>query len=296
MEATIAINFRALLTRILASNLNSDLASRIFQLVGAFGVVVEESNDAMLEAEQDPLVDDHRPALSDIITHRFQEQIRGMICLPSDIWQATIFLASIIPPQHPVRAGLDQTFHKLGALHGAWSLKDNNSLSFKTAIMAVCYVGSDGTYNESLFPVATWLNLSSFLARHSMTWTGIADFALWALRDGLECDLSLLNSPEPLHTRLSVAIAWLLERSDVIYELSKINHVLDIEGSYDGGPLFRGPSNFSLERWGFWKRRLEELRQLDSNELDLKINCILQKIEALERQGRQEREIEDSDT
>ncbi|KAK3349684.1 hypothetical protein B0T25DRAFT_458142, partial [Lasiosphaeria hispida] len=106
-----------------------------------------------------------------------------------------------------------------------------------------------------------WLNLNSFVARlfgsGAIVW---GDFPIWQLRQGLENDLAEVKgdcSPaEAVDNGVAVASSWLTHPGLALLELSRRS----LAQVCSRGSSLPGHLGFSLERWGFWKRRLGELR------------------------------------
>jgi len=91
-------------------------------------------------------------------------------------------------------------------------------------------------------------------------------FGLWELRNGLEGlkaeDKSA--SEAVVNTRILVATEWIIQGGRGLLRESLLNALSREPSSgspWSGGPLFPGARGFNLERWGFWKRRLGELRK-----------------------------------
>ncbi|KAL7907126.1 hypothetical protein GGI35DRAFT_481683 [Trichoderma velutinum] len=108
--------------------------------------------------------------------------------------------------------------------------------------------------------IAQWLSLNSFAARllsaSVQSWT---NFAIWELRDGLEEPLS---TDEARDTYLITASEWITQAGQVLYDETKNSTQLESQAaqSLRPGSLIEGTeSGFNEERWGLWKKRLEEL-------------------------------------
>lgn len=125
----------------------------------------------------------------------------------------------------------------------------------------VFQIGDDDDDEE--FTLDEWLNLNSFVARLGKDFISLG---LWELRNGLE-GLKAEENPAPeavVTTRLLVAIEWIMQGGRGLLRESLLNalsHEPDSGSPWSGGPLFPGARGFNLERWGFWKRRLGELRK-----------------------------------
>ncbi|KAI1460517.1 hypothetical protein F4805DRAFT_395435 [Annulohypoxylon moriforme] len=125
--------------------------------------------------------------------------------------------------------------------------------------------------SEDQFTGSQWINLNSFLARlfryQIVKWK---NFPLWEFRSALETPLS--DGGPSAGIRIRVVREWLSQAAPQLLQESLLNTFSDFpEGGnngrpYRGGPLYTGKSCFSLERWCFWKRRLDEIRtDVDEN-------------------------------
>ena len=115
------------------------------------------------------------------------------------------------------------------------------------------------------FTLDEWLNLNSFVARLGKEFIS---FGLWELRDGLEgpqAEETETSAPVAvINTRVLVATEWIIRGGRGLLRESLLNSLSHEPRSgkpWNGGPLFPGARGFNLERWGFWKRRLGELRK-----------------------------------
>jgi hypothetical protein len=115
-----------------------------------------------------------------------------------------------------------------------------------------------------------WLNLNSFNAR--LFGSGVTrwyNFAIWQLREGLEAALG----PD-LHEndcKIAVASEWILQAGPKLLRETLMNEDLSeaLERAYSGGELWTGLSGLNTERWGFWKRRLTEVKPSVKTQLTL---------------------------
>ncbi|KAI8314668.1 hypothetical protein K4K61_004310 [Colletotrichum sp. SAR11_59] len=89
-------------------------------------------------------------------------------------------------------------------------------------------------------------------------------------------------------TRVAVAAEYFIHAAPVILEESLIWHTRgpfddQEQRIYRAGPLFAGTFGCNLERWGFWKRRLGELKsQLGDEEVERNVDEALEKMSAVE--------------
>lgn len=141
------------------------------------------------------------------------------------------------------------------------------------------------------FTQSEWLNLNSFIARlFNLKGERFGNFAIWELRNGLEEDASDAGSAAVANARVRIASEW-VRRSGVrlwneSVQCTFSNEIEDrTHGSpYRGGPLFSGTRGFNLERWGFWKRRLVELRKDIDVSLQFVIDEAVQTMSVIEKE------------
>lgn len=115
-----------------------------------------------------------------------------------------------------------------------------------------------------------WLNLNSFNAR--LLGSGITrwiNFPIWQLREGLE-DVLGPDSHEN-DCKIAVASEWIIQAGPKLLRETLLNHELDEaeERAYSGCKLWAGSPGLNTERWGFWKRRLAELKPSVKTQLTL---------------------------
>jgi len=103
-------------------------------------------------------------------------------------------------------------------------------------------------------------------AVHGIQWK-IFEFAIWELRNGLEENDEEMGPKKIAEARVQVASEWIIQGARLLLRES-LRNSLSAEpedathGSpYRGGSLYSGTRGHNLERWGFWKRRLLELRE-----------------------------------
>ncbi|KAK4206988.1 hypothetical protein QBC37DRAFT_393105 [Rhypophila decipiens] len=136
-----------------------------------------------------------------------------------------------------------------------------------------------------------WLNLNSFVARlHGSGAFTRNSFPLWQLIAGLEDDLAAnakgdCSPAEAADNRVAVACEYLIHTSPAMLEesLMETGDLIvneEMRRSYAGGVLFSGGPGFSTERWGFWKRRLGELRPTVSTGVALSVDRALRSMKA----------------
>jgi len=142
------------------------------------------------------------------------------------------------------------------------------------------------TEDDRAFTLDEWLNLNSFVARlFSTTVGGFVNFAIWELRNGLEENEHDMG---PVSTRVLIASEWILQSGRRLLQESLLNSLSTepedaTHGSpYRGGSLYSGAKGFGLERWGFWKRRLTELRKDVGESIHASINEAVEMMTKLE--------------
>lgn len=85
-----------------------------------------------------------------------------------------------------------------------------------------------------------------------------------SLQAGFEDDESI--PPALFDARVRVVCEWIIRSSSRILEDSLLSIHTETPKENQGdpygtGPLFPGSGGFNLERWGWWKRRLVEIRE-----------------------------------
>lgn len=113
-----------------------------------------------------------------------------------------------------------------------------------------------------------WVNLNSFVARLFAAQLGFGHFGIPELRVALEDEHRAATDTSLIDCKVRVACEWILRAGRQLLRESLLNSKPAVPPSphnaadpYCCGPLFHGPRGLSIERWGFWKRRLGKLRQ-----------------------------------
>lgn len=125
----------------------------------------------------------------------------------------------------------------------------------------------EGQEQDDEYPYSEWLNLNSFNAR--LFGAGLVEWeslVIWQMEQALEEELSP-NAATDLG--LSVASEWAIHTGPALLRKCLVERRVVTEGekrSRRPGPLFTGHGALNLERWGFWKRRFEELRPVVTGE------------------------------
>jgi hypothetical protein len=132
-------------------------------------------------------------------------------------------------------------------------------------------------YNDAPVPgvsfdieVTAWTNMNSFYAL--LTGKGMFDlsqyFAIWATRQALETsqkDDEESTAVQKYETYVPAAAVWVFGAFRTLFEKEK-----DLTPENDnggdparGGDLWKGKSEFSKERWYFWRERFAEVGKMD---------------------------------
>ncbi|KAK7220966.1 hypothetical protein V2G26_008969 [Clonostachys chloroleuca] len=114
--------------------------------------------------------------------------------------------------------------------------------------------------------ISSWISLNSFAARLlGSSITSGTEFAIWALRDGLEEEH---DSSAELNGHIAVTHEWVVNAGQVLLNGAAKNQELDDtqKRTLKGGKLFGGEPGLNKERWTFWQQRVEELSSKTDNE------------------------------
>ncbi|CAG8956850.1 hypothetical protein HYFRA_00012305 [Hymenoscyphus fraxineus] len=159
-------------------------------------------------------------------------------------------------------------------------------------------------YENQLNP-NQWLNLNSFIAKcfennlsnavHGEPIPNVfANFGLWELRRALETPgqdekSKEIQAPnEVVDMRVKAACEWIVQATKMLLVACLHNSCGEhSNGGSDGSPygpgeLFSGSVGFSLERWGFWKRRIVELKGTVGDDVHGVMDEALKKMTAVE--------------
>lgn len=126
-------------------------------------------------------------------------------------------------------------------------------------------VAHDGFYQ---LEVDAWANLNFFLAR--ITGKDVADFsinAIWAMREALETvqqDDEDATAAQKYDAHVPAAAAWAQGSDRKLFLLEKDLTPTDPKQGNParGGELWKGKSEFSPERWAFWKERFVAIGEM----------------------------------
>lgn len=125
------------------------------------------------------------------------------------------------------------------------------SMSYKLTLVTI------GPKQGDKLDQQRYINLNAFCARlfgsGVVTWK--PNFAIWALRDALESDQA-----EPSSCYLAAALLWIEHAGQCLYDwLRRGDGDEQFVGITAPGDLYKGPGGLPVERWNFWKSRLESL-------------------------------------
>lgn len=115
-----------------------------------------------------------------------------------------------------------------------------------------------------------WLNVNAFVARiFRDVDSGFRTFGIWEMRGGLEGDPAKDEDGKPfpqatVDTKVRVAAEWIIRAGDKLWKDSLLGVLADVTDTraYIGGKLIPATNGLNLERWGFWKRRFAEVRDV----------------------------------
>lgn len=119
----------------------------------------------------------------------------------------------------------------------------------------------DGVDEDDVYTPDQWLNLNSFNARlFGSGMTRWYNFAIGQLREAFEEKPDA--DPNVNDCQIAAACEWLIQAAPKLLRESLLGETLTEADkyTYSGGTLWVGASGLGAERWGFWKRRLSEVR------------------------------------
>jgi hypothetical protein len=129
-----------------------------------------------------------------------------------------------------------------------------------------CFVIEPSPRDDTYEPFEHWVNFNAFAAR--LLESGLTKwwhFGVWSLRDALEEEKP--RSKDLWEYRIRAAAQWIEQSRNILFRsLStadlterKLNHMAN-------GPLYKGRSGLSQERWKFWETKFSELAELEVSE------------------------------
>ncbi|KAK5651610.1 hypothetical protein OQA88_11883 [Cercophora sp. LCS_1] len=210
-----------------------------------------------------------------------------LLALFQDLWHGLINIATRIPYHHCWSQNLlVKTLQVLKNDSSMW--KDLPDLS---ATMRDKWI--DPTFEwhpdeEETYTLGQWLNLNSFAARLFGSGVFISNRPpIWQLRQALEDDLAEAKGDctpaEAVDNRIAVASEWLIHSGPALHKQCLLeSQDLDdaLRRSYRAGTHFSGHSGFNIERWGFWGRRLGELRPTAGGHIASKVSQAIESMSA----------------
>ncbi|ESZ92739.1 hypothetical protein SBOR_6851 [Sclerotinia borealis F-4128] len=210
--------------------------------------------------------------VTDLVVYATEKQwVLNTVYFQWRTWNILIYIAIAIPYKHYAQDVLfkvivlleedvDKSWEGFGpVIRSLW----NCSPKFTSTL-------DDDDENLSL---DEWLNLNSFVAKISNDGDeGSLIFGVWGLRSGLEEDLHKFEddgkpSPQSFSVnRVRVACEWIIQAGPAFFKQSLLNVSFEeipakTGRPYCGGALFLGTNGFTIEHWGFWKRRFIEVRK-----------------------------------
>jgi hypothetical protein len=123
------------------------------------------------------------------------------------------------------------------------------------------FTTEDGHEVDEVQTPDEWLNLNSFNARllgsGATQWM---NFPIWQLREGLEAVLG--PDRHENDCKIAVACEWIIQAGPKLLRYALLNDDLDedMKRILRGYELWTGFPGMNTERWGFWKRRLVEVK------------------------------------
>lgn len=133
---------------------------------------------------------------------------------------------------------------------------------FVDACLLTGFTMENGEEEDDVQTPDEWLNLNSYNARlYGSAIHRWRNFPIWQLREGLEAELG--PDQHENDCKIAVACEWIIQAGPKLLRETLINeNDLDEQRkkSLSGGELWAGLPGLTTERWGFWKRRLAEVK------------------------------------
>ena len=141
---------------------------------------------------------------------------------------------------------------------------ENANLSILASLNATSPIPSDEAQK--------WHNVTSFLAR---CWqAGFFNASLQALhlfRAILEQPVTDISA---LQQALPIVLEWIMHSGIALYQSIESSESQEGSREQSAGSLYTGPNQLCVERWQFWKNRLEELAgQLQGHSKEMALDC-----------------------
>jgi len=176
------------------------------------------------------------------------------------------------------------------------SIPGNEKYNYLYSLMTGFGMCRREAYNDAPVPgvsfdieVTAWTNLNYFYAL--LAGREVSDlsryFAIWAMREALErpySDGDDATAVQKYETHVPAAAAWIFGAFRVLYNKEEdLTPTDDTQGDpARGGELWRGKSEFSKERWDFWKERFAQVGKMDGINENTK-NVARDAVNAMER-------------
>ncbi|ROW07903.1 hypothetical protein VMCG_03448 [Cytospora schulzeri] len=264
--STTALTFDAITNeeRGLFDDIRFDVYTKFEQVINALNTVADDDKAGQLVA---------------YLTSYSPEKLDKAGLNPDDFteytWTVVTYIAACIPPEHPAQDVLVQVLLRLQGSEEPW--KDLPGFGMfmrhmwnKSPTFDAVDDSSSISDDDPPLSLSEWLNLNSFAARiFQDVQPSFRSFGIWELRSGLEEDVSTDVQDKPFpqavaEARVRVASEWIIRAGDRLLKDSLLG-VWAVETAlmgraYVGGELIPATRGLNLERWGFWKRRLGELR------------------------------------
>jgi hypothetical protein len=240
-----------------------------------------------------------------------------------ETYDAFLLISTCIPSGHyaqEVLLGALPLLEQKGEMWDMWQFKmrirgiwnNGNSFNQLRAIIYRCANSivdatseiDDPDNNEERLTLGEWLNLNSFIAKcfennipQSSTVNAYINFALWEMRSALEepsqkeKDVTTVVRKGVFDMKVRVACEWVTVAGKALLVECLRNCCEDHPNGgsqgrpYGPGSLFQGAVGFGLERWGFWKRRLVEVKATVGEEVHGSIDKALAKMKAVEKEA-----------
>ena len=136
--------------------------------------------------------------------------------------------------------------------------------------------------------ITAWISLNSFAARlHGQSVHSCTNFAIWEFRTALEDEHpSSTFTQNKQDCMLATTSQWILHAGSVLYEEARNPSELSEtqKRMYKTGKLCDAGPGMNLERWVFWRKRLEELGPKAGREVQEDVEEAVRKIKELENE------------
>ncbi|CAG8980517.1 hypothetical protein HYALB_00002514 [Hymenoscyphus albidus] len=229
----------------------------------------------------------------------------SQITFAQQTYDAILLISTCIPGGHHAQDILQHALPLLQQAGEAWDMGEFGMLTREIWNEGPIYETEPAHKDENQLNLNQWLNLNSFIAKCFETNLSqavpgepipnvFANFALWELRRALETpsqDEKNKDNHAPnevVDMRVKVACEWIVQGTKMLLVACLHNSCGDHpNGGNDGTPYgpgeaFSGNVGFSMERWGFWKRRIVELKATVGEDVHGIMDEALKKMTAVE--------------